>query len=203
MVTAWGREHKAAYAADQVDRKAGFQDCLTLCIKQQFVAGLKPAICQVIESKYASLTTRTLLLKAAREAEIAVSTGPDKKIMEIEAELSALRLAQGAGRGSSPGHGGGQTGAGRGRGRGGGQGAPTSTQNPGQGQPQAGGSGLSHKEKIQLRKNWIICHKCWQWGKHRANECKLTSAQLQKLTPMDADSRPTGVPHDSQFETKN
>ena len=41
VVTAWGREHKAA---DQVDRKAGFQDCFTLCIKQQFVAGLKPAI---------------------------------------------------------------------------------------------------------------------------------------------------------------
>ena len=80
-MTAWGREHKAACAADQVDRKAGFQDCLTLCIKQQFVAGLKPAIRQVIESKYASLTTRTLLLKAAREAKIALSTGPDKRIM--------------------------------------------------------------------------------------------------------------------------
>ena len=77
VVTAWGREHKAAYTAAQQDRKAGFQDCLTPCIKQQFVAGLKPAICQVIESKYASFTTRTLLPKAAREAEIAVSTGPD------------------------------------------------------------------------------------------------------------------------------
>ena len=205
MVTAWGREHKAAYAADQQDRKAGFQDCLTLCIKQQFVAGLKPAIKQVIESKYASLTTRTLLLKAAKEAEIAVSTGPDKRIIEIEQELSALRLAQGAGCGSSPGCGGGQSGAGRGRGsgRGGGQGSQASAPSPGQGQSQDGGSGLSHKEKIQLRKNWIICHKCWQWGKHRANECKLTSAQLQKLTPMDAYSRPTGVPHDSQFESKN
>ena len=167
------------------------------------MAGLKPAIRQIIESKYALLTTRTLLLKAAREAEIAVSTGPDKRIMEIEAEFSALRLAQGAGRGSSPSRGGSQAGAGRGRGCGGGQGAPTSTQKLGQGQPQAGGSGLSHKEKIQLRKNWIICHKCWQWGKHRANECKLTSVQLQKLTPMDADTRPTGVPHDSQFESKN
>ena len=41
------------------------------------MVGLKPAIWQVIESKYASLTTWTLLLKAAREAEIAVSTGPD------------------------------------------------------------------------------------------------------------------------------
>ena len=166
------------------------------------MAGLKPAIRQVIESKYASLTTRTLLLKAAREAEIAVSTGPDKRIMEIEQELSALRLAQGAGRGSLPSRGGGQSGAGRGCGssRGGGQGSQSSAPNPGQGQPQAGGSGLSHKEKIQFRKNCIICHKCWQWGKHRANECKLTSVQLQKLTPMDADSRPTGVPHDSQFE---
>ena len=90
VVTAWGREHKAAYTAAQQERKAGFQDCLTLCNKQQFVACLKPAIRQVIESKYASLTTRTLLLKAAREAKIAVSTGPDKWIMEIEAELSAL-----------------------------------------------------------------------------------------------------------------
>ena len=51
VVTAWGREHKAAYTVAQQDSKAGFQDCLTLCIKQQFVSGLKPAIRQVIESK--------------------------------------------------------------------------------------------------------------------------------------------------------
>ena len=114
VVPAWGREHKAAYAANQTDKKADFQDCLTLCIKQQFVAGLKPAIRQVIESKYASLTMRTLLLKAAREVEITVSTWPDKKIMEIEQGLSAHRLAQGAGRGSSPSRGGGQSRAGRG-----------------------------------------------------------------------------------------
>ena len=152
VVTAWGREHKAAFADDQTDRKAGFQDCLTLCIKQQFVAGLKPAIRQVIESKYASLTTRTLLLKAVREAEIAVSTGPDKWIVDIEQELSALRLAQGAGRGSSPGRGGGQSGAGcgHGSGRGGGQGSQSSVQNPGQSQSQAGESGLSHKKRSNL-----------------------------------------------------
>ena len=30
VVTAWGREHKAAYATDLQDRKAGFQGCLTL-----------------------------------------------------------------------------------------------------------------------------------------------------------------------------
>ena len=123
--------------------------------------------------------------------------------MEIEAERSALRLAQGAGRGSSPGRGGGQAGAGQGcgSGRGGGQGSQASAPNPGQG-AQSQGSALSHNEKIQLRKNGIICHKCWQWGKHRANESKLTSAQLQKLTPMDAspESRPTGVPFDLQFE---
>ena len=59
VVTAWGREHQAAYPAAQQYRKAGFQDCLMLCIKQQFVAGLKPAIHQVIESKYASLTSWT------------------------------------------------------------------------------------------------------------------------------------------------
>ena len=121
---------------------------------------------------------------------------------EIEAELSALRLAQRAGHGSSPGRGGGQAGL---------EGVVDQEEaevrdlkpllltrvkgpNP--------SSALSHKEKIQLRKNWIICHKCWQWGKHRANEGKLTSAQLQKLTPMDAnpESRPTGVPFDSQFK---
>ena len=111
VVTAWGCEHKAAYTAAQQNRTAGFQDCLTLCIKQQFVAGLKPAIRKVIESKYASLTARTLLLKATREAEISVSTGRDKRIMEIEAELS-----KGAGRGSSPGRGRGQAEVGRGRG---------------------------------------------------------------------------------------
>ena len=99
------------------------------------MAGLKLAICQVIESKYASLISRTLLLKAARETEIAVSTDPDKWILEIEAELSALRLTQKAGHGSSPGQGRGQRGAGRGQGsaRDGGQGSQVSQQNPGSG----------------------------------------------------------------------
>ena len=118
--------------------------------------------------------------------------------MEIEAELSVLRLDQGAGRGSSPGQGGGQAGAGRGRR---GQGSQASVPNQGQG-AESQGSALPHKEKIQLRKNWIICHKCWQWGKHRSSECKLDSAQLHKLTPMvpSPESRPTGVPFNSQFE---
>ena len=48
----------------------------------------------MIVSKYASLTTRTLLHKAAREAEIAVSTGPDKQIMEIEAEYQPSGLLE-------------------------------------------------------------------------------------------------------------
>ena len=39
VVTAWGLEDKAAYPAAQQNWKAGFQDCLTLGIKQQFVAG--------------------------------------------------------------------------------------------------------------------------------------------------------------------
>ena len=144
-MTAWGREHKAAYPAAQQDRKAGSQECLTLCIKQQSVAGLKSAIQQMIKSKYASLTTWAILLKAAREAEIAVSTGPDKEIMEIEVELSAIRLAQGAGRGASLGHGG--AGLGQGSSGGGGQGSQASQHNPGSG-------ALSHKQwPFQVRWN--------------------------------------------------
>ena len=54
-----------------------------------------------------------------------------------------------------------------------------------------------------LQKDWIICHKCFQWGKYQANEFKLTAAQIQKLNPQDGDIRLTGVPYDSQFDPKN
>ena len=125
--------------------------------------------------------------------------------MELEAEIAAFRVSPG----SSPGRGGGQAGrGGRGASRGGGSGAPHFNhhhqQQQGQTQQAQGqSSDLTHREKVRLRKNWIICHKCCQWGKLRANECKLSAAQIQKLTPQDGGVRPTGVPFDTQFDPKN
>ena len=167
------------------------------------MGGLRPSIQQVVESRYASQTDKVMLLNAAKEAEIAVSVGPDKRLMELEAEIAAFRVSPG----SSPGRGGGQAGwGGRGASRGGGSGAPRFNQQQQQGQSQQAqgqSSELTHHEKVRLRKNWIICHKCYQWGKHRANECKLSATQIQKLTPQDGDVRPTGVPFDTQFDPKN
>ena len=133
-------------------------------IKMHFVGGLTPSIRQVVESRYASLTDKLMLLNAAKEAEIAVSVGPDKRLMELEAEIDAFRVSPG----SSPGQGGGQAGrGGQGASRGGGSGAPCFNQQQQQGQSQQAqgqSSELTHREKVRLRKNWIICHKCYQLG---------------------------------------
>ena len=122
--------------------------------------------------------------------------------MELEAEIAAFRVSPG----SSPGQGGGQAGrGGQGASRGGGSGAPCFNQlqqsQPQQAQGQS--SELTHREKVRLWKNWIICHKCYQWGKHKTNECKLSASQIQKLTPQDGDVLPTRVPFDTQFDPKN
>ena len=75
----FGKDQKACYqAADQEQHKAGYHECLIDMIKMHFVGGLKLSIRQVVESRYASLTDKVMLLNAAKEAEIAVSFGPDK-----------------------------------------------------------------------------------------------------------------------------
>ena len=106
-----------------------------------------------------------MLLNAAKEAEIAVSVGPDKLLMELEAEIAAFRISPG----SSPGRGGGQASRG---GQGAFRGGQVNQQQqslPQQAQGQS--SQLTHLEKVRLQTNWIICHKCYQWGKRQANEC--------------------------------
>ena len=80
-------------AANQEDQRAGYHECLIDMIKMHFVGGLRPSIRQVIESRYASLTDKVMLLNAAKEAEIAVSVGPDKRLMELEAEIAAFRVS--------------------------------------------------------------------------------------------------------------
>ena len=97
-------------------------------------------------------------MKAAVEAEVA-SGQEARHIATIEAELAALRISTGqqlSGRGRAFTRG--SRGA-RGSSRGG----------------AAGGyGGLTHKQKVSNRTNWIFCFKCKQWGKHRANECKFS-----------------------------
>ena len=128
-----------------------------------------------MESRYASLTDKVMLLNAAKEAEIA-------RLMELEAEIAAFRVSPG----SSPGRGGGQASrGGQGALRGGGSGAPWFNQKQ-QSQPQQAqgqSSELTHWEKIRLRKNWIICHKCYQWGKHRQMSVSFRLPRSRSLLP--------------------
>ena len=45
----------------------------------------------------------------------------------------------------------------------------------------------------------MMCFKCNQWGKHRANECKYSNDQLQALKPQDPNSPPSGKPYDPHY----
>ena len=103
----FGKDGKARYqAVNQEEQRAGYHECLIDMVKMHFIG--VPSIRQVVESRYASLTDKVMLLNAAKEAEIAVSVGQDKRLMELEAEIATFRVS----RGSSPGRGGGQAGRG-------------------------------------------------------------------------------------------
>lgn len=45
----------------------------------------------------------------------------------------------------------------------------------------------------------MLCWKCRQWGKHIKEECKLSPAEITRLTPQSKEERPTGDVHDAQF----
>ena len=79
VIITFGKDRKARYqAANQEEHRAGYHECLIDMIQMHFVGGLRPSIWQVVESRYASLTDKVMLLNAAKEAEFAVSVGPDK-----------------------------------------------------------------------------------------------------------------------------
>ena len=143
-------------------------------------------MCQASSQKFdvwSSLKTKEELVKAAVEAEVA-SGQEARHIATIEAELAALRISTG------------QQFSGRGR-------AFTCGPRGARGSSRggaAGGSGsLTHKQKVSNRTNWIFCFKCKQWGKHRANKCKFSEAQLHELSPMDENKIPSSAPYDPHF----
>ena len=150
----WGRKKKLRYdAGGHPQRKIGFHDCLSEMIIMNFVGGLHPNIRQIVESQFANDddVTGDMLLEAAKAAELSVASGPSDgaRIMEMEAELAAFRLS-----GGQPSRGGFQH-RGRATTRGGpGSSAPKFQQQQQQqaagGGGSASGSGLSHKEKIQI-----------------------------------------------------
>ena len=97
VIMTFGKDRKAHYqAANQEDQRAGYHECLIDMIKMHFVGGLRPLIREVVESRYASLTDKVMLLNAAKEVEIAVSVGPDKRLMELEAEIAAFHVLPGS-----------------------------------------------------------------------------------------------------------
>ena len=198
----FGRERKLEMtAAGQQDWFKHYYLCLTDFVKLLFIGGTKPVIRTVLESKYNSLKDEEALLDAAVEAEVAKSAPTalaDRRNSQLEAEIAALRFssnrgASASGRGSSSSRGG------RGGGRGGSSNTPPRFQQQ-TGAAPADSTGLTHRQRVQLRNSWILCHKCQQWGKHRANECRLSATQISKLDPQDESNKPSGVPSDAQFD---
>ena len=57
----------------------------------------------------------------------------------------------------------------------------------------------SKKVKPMADRGAILCWRCKQWGKHFQDECKLTTEQIQALTPQSKEDKPTGQVFDSQF----
>ena len=140
-----------------------------------------------MEAKFSFLKTKEELVKAAVEAEVA-SGQEARHIASLQEELAALRMSAGGqyssrGRGSSRGSRGGFSRGGSSRG----------------GASSGSSGGLSHRQKVSNRTTWIFCFKCKQWGKHRANECKFSEAQIRDLKPQDENKVPSGAPFDPHF----
>jgi len=187
-----------------VEPTRGYNAARTHFVRVHFVSGLKPSIRTVVEAKFSTLTTKEKLINAAIEAEVACSS-ESRRVMELEAEIAALRLATGGGPGRSfsgpprfqsagRGRGGSNPGGNPGHystGGAGGYGSSSSSSSTG---------GLTHKMKVALRENWSYCQKCGQWGKHRANECKLSQSRISTLQAMDPARPPPGGPRDPVFD---
>jgi hypothetical protein len=181
---AWGDNHQR--------QEEGYKEARSHFVKALFVNGLPPSIRSVVEAKFSSLATLDDVLNAAIEAEVAASSSGAAKIMELEQQIAALRVATGGGpsRGNPPPRFY-NTPAGRGRG-----GA-----NPG-GNPGSGPAapGLSHKQRVAIRSTWVLCHKCGQWGKHYARECKVGPQKLAELVRQDPNKPPSGPVRDPWFD---
>ena len=187
------------WGEDCENQKKGFDAARDHFTIAYFVNGLPPSIRSIVEAKFSSLVTPEDFLKAAVEAEVATSESSSSgKIMELEQQIAALRLSTGSG---GAGRGGGaprfynNPPAGRGRGGANPGGNPGS--NPGSNAP---GSGLSHRARVALRSNWILCHKCGQWGKHLARECRVGAQKLATLQRQDPNKPPPGPPRDPWFD---
>ena len=100
-----------------------------------------------------------------------------QEIANLQRELAALQPAGAA----KPKAGRGAGGGGRGGGRGGGA-----------------GRGRLADKPIQQR-DWILCHRCGQWGQHLSIECKIGADEMAKLQRQTDKDKPSGPAWDSQF----
>ena len=102
------------------------------------------------------------------------------EIANLQRELAALQPGGGAKA---------KAGAGRGAGgRGGGRGGA------------AGGAGRGRlADKPIHQRDWVLCHRCGQWGQHMASECKLSGDEVGKLKRQTDAEKPSGPAWDSQF----
>lgn len=183
-----------ADAGDQFKREdIGFKECQVHFVRVLFVNGLRPAIRTLMESRFSSLTSRRELLEAAIEAEVA-STSEQRRIMELEAEVAAIRASANSHRGGGATRYAQHVPAGRGRG------GANPGGNPGSGPSSSSSDGQNHRQRVAMRNNWIHCHKCRQWGKHLAKECKLSANKIAKLTDQDPSRPPSGPPKDPWWD---
>ena len=57
------------------------------------------------------------------------------------------------------------------------------------------------RQHIALRRDWIYCDKCGQWGKHKGNECCLSQAKINTLRRQDPCNPPTSRLSDGQDDS--
>ena len=180
--------------AEKDAQQKGFEAAQQHFIQANFVNGLKPSIRSLVESKFSSIQSRTDLLKTAVEAEVAANSisTESKRLMALESEIAALRISTGSG------------GQNRGNQRQGTMGRQNQQRGRSGANPGGGGGAPNpagnHKQRVANRTRWVHCHKCLQWGKHYARECKISDAKRAQLQKQDDKVPPSGPPRDAYYD---
>ena len=175
-------------------------------IKRLFISGLRTEIRQQVESNLSSCKDNQELLKCALTAEVSLSNPATRSLSEIaeinslRQELAAMRMATaGAPQNRRPVGNWSQNRARLGASAGGSlpsSSRPSAPPPPGQSDPNV----PNFRQRIALRRDWIYCDKCGQWGKHKGNECRHSQAKINSLRRQDPRNPPTTRLCDSQYD---
>ena len=165
--------------------KRGFTKCRDLFETAIFLNGLRSDIRTYVELELRDDTTTDKIYETARHTEIALSSKKEQhkvakldvedKYEKLKTELAEIKKTLSSG----------------------GDEVVAAVDKKKKDKKKANGKAM--KATPMGARSAMLCWRCKQWGKHMQSECRLTPDQINTLTPMTKDDKPTGEVFDSQY----